>query len=615
MSIKKKIFIVEDESIIALTIESTLQSLGFEVIGYVPSSEECMEFLQTQTPDLILMDIRLNGKVNGIDTAKKIKKKYNIPVIFLTAYSTPELIDKAKEANPYGYIVKPFRPRDLWTSIELALNKHEYETKLVASENKYRKLVETINEGILQISITDNKIQYVNSTFCEMLELSYEKIIDKDAAEVLYFVNDQKDLFIDLKNRRTAGISEKYELRLVTKSGREKCFLISGTPVNNENNEAIASLSVWLDISDKKNQLNQLKKFYNTIEQSKELIIITDKSGVVEYINSTFCKVTGYAKDELIGKTPKVLKSGAHDKSFYENLWNLITAGESFTGEFINRKKNGDLYYEEKIITPLVNENDEIVNYISTGRDITEKIITQKKIEAYKNLQAYNEKRQVRIRTHSLIQGQEEERQRISRDLHDGLGQILTAAKINLERINIKELVKKSKYKDLEKVYDLVIETINEVRKISYDLSPSTLHDFGLLSAVKTTISKINESQNTFKINLNTNLTTERFNKDIEINLFRIIQEAINNSIKHSKCTMIEIDLYLKGNSLKGSVSDNGIGFMIPKNISYLENNKFNNGLKNIKERSNIIDGKVEIISTPGKGVVISFNIKNKTKK
>jgi PAS domain S-box-containing protein len=610
----KKILIVEDESIIALTIESTLINLGYQVIGYVDSGEKCLEFVKNNPPDLILMDVKINGTLTGIDTAKIISTLLDIPIIFLTAFSSPELIKEVKEVNPFGYIVKPFNPRDLFTTIELALSKYEYEKKLIASENKYKNLVETINEGILQLNASTCLVDYVNSAFCEMLELNYDDVINTDSSQ-LYFIKDQKDFFSILKENRKLGVSEKYEVKIITKSGMEKCFLVSGAPIKNEEGNIAASLTVWLDISDNKRQLNQLKKFYNAIEQSEELILITDKNGIIEYINCTFCKVTGFTQKELLGKTLKMLNSGKHNKLFYQNLWDIINSGKSFSGEFINKKKNGDLYYEEKIISPLINENGILTNFISTGRDITEKILTLKKVEAFEKLQAFNEKKQARIRTYSLIKGQEDERQRISRDLHDGLGQILTAAKINLEKLNIKEITKHDKYKDLEKVYDLVNETINEVRRISYDLSPSTLNDFGIISAVRTIIAKANETQFKIKINLTTNITSERFDRDIEINIYRIIQEAINNAIKHANCTLIKINIHLCDNLLDVSINDNGIGFEIPKNISYLENHKFNNGLKNIKERGNIIGGKIEITSSLNNGTEISFNTKIKAKK
>lgn len=606
----KKIWIVEDESIIALTIESALKSLGFEVLGIDSSGEQCLVSLQNNSPDLILMDIRLAGKLDGIETADEIRNKYFIPIIFLTAYSNPELLDRAVKSNPYGYIVKPFHERDLLSNIELALYKHAYEKKLVESENKFKNIVNTIVEGILQIDLIGNTVQFVNEKFCEMTEVNSEEVVGKNIYESLYFFSQHKEKLTNIENGWFEGLSGKQELNFITKSGQEKCFFISSAPVKDDYGKNVSSLSLWLDITEKKKQENQLKKFYYTIEQSEELILITNRQGCIEYANPTFCKVTGYSLNEIIGQFPQILKSEKHSKIFYKELWNTITSGRAFSVELINKKKNGSLYHEEKIISPLFNENGEIINFLSTGRDVTEKKQNQKKIEAYKKLQELTEKKQARIRTLSLIQGQEEERKRISRDLHDGLGQILSATKINLERLEIRY-----ENKDLQRVYSLVVDTIQEIRKISNDLSPATLHDFGLLSAVNNLASNLNEAQNQFVVYLNSNISNRRFKSDLEINIYRIIQESINNAIKHSKCTKIEVNINLFENNLKISIRDNGIGFIPAINNDYTGEIKSLGGLKNIQERASIVGGEINILSDIGVGTLISFQIDSKNYK
>jgi signal transduction histidine kinase/AmiR/NasT family two-component response regulator len=144
---KPSIFIVEDETIVAQDIRDTLKSFGYSVPGIAKSGEHALEKIPECTPDLILMDIHLAGPMDGIDTAECIYQKYRIPVIFLTAYSDDVLLERAKRTHPFGYIIKPFSERELYSVIELALYKSTADERIRESEQKYRGLFESIPDG------------------------------------------------------------------------------------------------------------------------------------------------------------------------------------------------------------------------------------------------------------------------------------------------------------------------------------------------------------------------------------------------------------------------------------------------------------------------------------
>ncbi|WP_319506193.1 response regulator [uncultured Methanolobus sp.] len=122
-----KILVVEDESIIALNIKKKLKSFGYTVPAIVATGEEAIKMAEITFPDLVLMDVRLKGDMNGVEAAGEIRKNFDIPVIYLTAYSDDEVLEKAKKTEPYGYIVKPFKANDLRSNIEIALYKHKME--------------------------------------------------------------------------------------------------------------------------------------------------------------------------------------------------------------------------------------------------------------------------------------------------------------------------------------------------------------------------------------------------------------------------------------------------------------------------------------------------------
>ena len=124
----------------------------------------------------------------------------------------------------------------------------------------------------------------------------------------------------------------------------------------------------------------KMRKLTGAIEQTTDSIMITSPHGYIEYVNAGFCRMTGYSKEEAIGQHTRMLKSGRHDKEFYQLLWATIAKGDVFQEAFINKRKDGTLYYEEKSITPLKDENGKIQNFISTGKDITEQMQTRERL-------------------------------------------------------------------------------------------------------------------------------------------------------------------------------------------------------------------------------------------
>ncbi|MRG94503.1 ATP-binding protein [Polyangium spumosum] len=143
-SLRKKIFIVEDQRIVAADLENTLLSLGYDVAGSAASGERAIEKVLASRPDLVLMDIRLEGKMDGIQAAERIRAELDVPIVYLTAYADEETILRAKTTSPFGYLVKPFNERELRGAIEIALYKHEtdrilHERKLALAEEEARR--------------------------------------------------------------------------------------------------------------------------------------------------------------------------------------------------------------------------------------------------------------------------------------------------------------------------------------------------------------------------------------------------------------------------------------------------------------------------------------------
>ena len=184
-----KIMVVDDEVAIGLQLEDRLSHMGYDVVGRASSGQAAIEMSKRFKPDLILMDIVMTGKLDGIAAAEIIKEELDIPVIFLTAYAEDEFIERAKYVEPFGYIVKPFQEREIKASIEVALYKKEMERRLCESEKRYRLLVGNI-PGIVftgykdwSIDFIDNKIETVTGYHIEDFDsrkLKWVDIVVKD---------------------------------------------------------------------------------------------------------------------------------------------------------------------------------------------------------------------------------------------------------------------------------------------------------------------------------------------------------------------------------------------------------------------------------------------------
>lgn len=218
---KNKILIVEDEAIVAKDISVCLKRTGYDVLNTFSNAEDAIDFLAKNKPDLILMDIMLAGEMTGIDASEVIKEKFNIPVVFLTAYADEKTISKAKITDPYGYVIKPFKEIDLRTSIEMALYKFQKEkeksnSSKAAEENSFiskefiyvksnSKLVKVLNEDILFIEAlkdyvilhTRNEKYTIHSTM---------KDIEKKLPEE-YFIRVHRSFIINMKNIKSIDSS------------------------------------------------------------------------------------------------------------------------------------------------------------------------------------------------------------------------------------------------------------------------------------------------------------------------------------------------------------------------------------------------------------------------
>lgn len=203
--------------------------------------------------------------------------------------------------------------------------------------------------------------------------------------------------------------------RIVWPDGTVRWVSETGDVIRDENGEAVRMLGVVQDITERKQAEEELRKLSRAVEQSPSTVVITDTEGKIEYVNPKFTEITGYTAAEAVGENPRILKSGKQSLAFYEELWSRISAGQEWRGEFVNRKKNGELYWELASISPVRNAEGEITHFIKVAEDISERVRAENQLqEAKEAAEAARREEQERRR-------EAERRRRIAESLADVL--------------------------------------------------------------------------------------------------------------------------------------------------------------------------------------------------
>jgi PAS domain S-box-containing protein len=318
-------------------------------------------------------------------------------------------------------------------------------------------------------------------------------------------------------------------------------------------------------------------RFTTLFHNSSDEIYLADLKGNLIEVNQVACETLGFKREEFLQKNFKDLKTPKYFDTVEPNLKKIIENGRHvYETEHVSK--------DGKVISLEVKSR--VINYmgqqaiISIARETTERKEMERKILS------------------AVIKAEEQERERISRDIHDGLGPLLSTIKLYVNELESGDTDPDEKSEMLKQTNELINEAISGTRSISNNLSPHLIMDFGLVKAVESFCKKVNLAQKT-KINFESSLGEKRFDQTIEIVLYRVITELINNTLKHASAAKIEIYLEIIDNTLQLTYMDDGIGFDKEKAMS---SDISGMGLKNMVSRLRSINGNYRIHSRPGAG-------------
>jgi len=378
-----------------------LEDQGHTVLTAL-SGRQALGIASTERPDVVLLDVVM-PEMDGIEVCRRLKEDSHtrtIPVILVTAKGLDDHVIAGLDAGADDYVPKPFNSDVLAARIRSALRvKESYEAvartnevlreeiafrkrteeELRKSEAKFRALYDSSGDAMILLD-RDGFFDCNDAALGMFGCRTRAELCSKHPAELSPATQPDGSDSIALANQRIAAAlehgSSRFEWVHRRTDGSEFPTEVLLSPM--ELGERKVLQAVVRDITERKRSEEELRKLSLAVEQSPATVVITDPQGTIEYVNPKFTETTGYTAEEAIGENPRVLKSGETPPEQYRQLWQTITAGHVWRGEFHNRKKNRQLYWEAASISPIIGPKGDITHFVAVKEDITE----QKRTEA-----------------------------------------------------------------------------------------------------------------------------------------------------------------------------------------------------------------------------------------
>ncbi|MCC5647161.1 response regulator [Nostoc sp. CHAB 5824] len=269
---KAKILVVEDEAIVAKDLQYRLIKFGYTVPTIASSGEEAIKKAVEISPDLVLMDIKLKGSIDGIEAAQEIYKRLDIPVIYLTAYADDNTLERAKITEPFAYLIKPFKERELQTNIEITLTKHSLERQLKVNKKWLDALLRSISDGVIASDLQEI-VTFMNPVAENLTGWKQEEACGRNSSEIFNIANAETHNSIESPIIKVLQdgiiVSLPAETILITKDGGEIPIDDSAAPIKDDKDNITGAVLIFRDITEQKLAIEARQK---QIEQEQLVV-------------------------------------------------------------------------------------------------------------------------------------------------------------------------------------------------------------------------------------------------------------------------------------------------------------------------------------------------------
>ncbi len=633
------VLIAEDEKSVAQELRGRLEELGYKVVDIAYSGEEAIEKTEKLRPHVVLMNIRLKGATDGIQTGSHIRDYHDTPIIYMIDYSSQATIRRAGTTGPFGYIFRPFDEKQIFATIEIALIRHQLESKLQQSRQWLNTTLTSIGDGVIA---TDEQglVRFINPIAMEHTGWLHIDAIGKLLSDVFSLVDENSHDPIDIlgiQNKLPRMNSKKgFEGLLLPRNGVAVPVEANLTSIKDGKGKIYGMVLVFRNVTQQRGAMQEIKRQADRAEALMQVASQLNSQLELETVLNTICEITNRT---LKASGTMVVLQGTQKETFQvmaaisedpalkayrgtrfeipKEVFRALLSRENPVVVIQNVQDYPALPYLELFkkvdiktlaIAALFHGNDLIGALISAfthkSKFLPEDEVTllrglaDQASSAIENAELFEQVRAGRERQRklakSLVDIQEAERRHIAKELHDQLGQVLTGLQFMLE--STKNQASGTQRSNLEEIQNAVSDIIRQVREMSLNLRPSMLDDMGLLPTLHWHIDRYT-SQTGIRVNFRCDEFPERFPLETETAAYRIIQEALTNVARHAQVKEVFVGLVAQEKTLWVEVLDKGKGFDA---AAVLE--RPSSGLGGMRERASLIGGYLVVESFINQG-------------
>ena len=374
---KTSILVVEDEAIVAADLAAKLETLGYHVAGITAAGEEAVALAQSSRPQLVLMDIQLAGAMDGIAAAEAIQRRYDVPVIYLTAHSDSPTLARAKQSGPFGYILKPFEERELAAQIELAIYKHQADRRLREQREWLQTTLNSIGDAVIATD-ADGCITFINPVAASLTGWPAEAAAGRSVSECFVVINEKTGECLEDPVARVVAEGRPQPLSnhaaLVTRDNRRVPIEESASPIRDDDGMILGVVLVFRDVTEKRRAREILKDsearyralFHDT---HAVMLLIDPKEGRIIDANPAACAFYGYSPETMTTLRVSDINTLPADQLRSRMDMTATTKGQHFF--FQHRLADGQIRDVEVFSGPIAIDNRSLL--YSIIHDITER--------------------------------------------------------------------------------------------------------------------------------------------------------------------------------------------------------------------------------------------------